>query len=172
MVNKPRATGFTPFWKAKRLDEMSRSEWESLCDGCGLCCLLKLEDEDDGAIAFTNVVCALLDSDICRCTDYENRRVRIPTCVQLTPDNIETIRWMPQTCAYRLVAEGADLYWWHHLISEDPETVHKAGVSVRGKVVSENDVCAGEIEDYIIGWLDEEEAEAFQLREPDRPVAR
>ena len=156
MVNGTKLIDSRPFWKAKQLHEMSRAEWESLCDGCGLCCLLKLEDEDDGAIAFTNVVCELLDDEACRCTDYDNRHTRVPTCVQLTADNIESIRWMPQTCAYRLVAEGADLYWWHPLVSNDPQSVHEAGVSVRGKVLSEKDVHPEEVEDYIIGWLDQD----------------
>ena len=113
---------------------MSSSEWESLCDGCGRCCLEKLEDEDNGKIYFTHVSCRLLDAGLCACKDYPNRQKKVPDCVRLTPENVRTLNWLPPSCGYRLVAEGHDLYWWHPLLSGDPNTVHEAGVSVRGRV--------------------------------------
>jgi uncharacterized cysteine cluster protein YcgN (CxxCxxCC family) len=122
-----------PFWKTKSLEEMSEAEWESLCDGCGKCCLIGLEDEDTAEIYLTDVACKLFDSGACKCSDYENRRKRVPDCVKLTPQNIDELNWLPKTCAYRLVAQGRDLFWWHPLVSGDPNTVHEARVSVRGK---------------------------------------
>ena len=113
---------------------MSNAEWESLCDGCARCCLEKLEDEDTGKIYFTHVSCKLLDSGLCACKDYPNRSDKVPDCVRLTPENVRTLNWLPPSCGYKLVAEGRDLYWWHPLISGDPNTVHEAGVSVRGRV--------------------------------------
>ena len=124
------------FWKTTPLEAMSPAEWESLCDGCGKCCLSKLEDEDTGDIYWTTVGCRLLDAGSCRCSDYPNRLALVSDCVGLTPDNVRSISWLPQTCAYRLVAEGDDLYWWHHLVSGSPQTVHDAGISVRGKVTA------------------------------------
>lgn len=141
-----------PFWKTKRLAEMSASEWESLCDGCARCCLLKLEDVDTDEIVFTNVACRLLDSGACRCSDYPNRNSRVPDCVPLDVKAVETLRWLPPTCAYRLVANGRDLYWWHPLVSGDPETVHAAGISVRGRTESEDDIPEEDLEDYIVSW--------------------
>ena len=141
-----------PFWKTKSLAEMTPAEWESLCDGCGRCCLMKLEDEDTGEIWFTDIACALLDRDACRCTDYRNRTARIPDCVALTPERIGMLSWLPPTCAYRLIDEGNDLYWWHPLVSRDPETVHSAGISVRGRTVAEADVPEAELEDHIVDW--------------------
>jgi uncharacterized cysteine cluster protein YcgN (CxxCxxCC family) len=142
-----------PFWRDKTLEEMSPGEWESLCDGCGRCCLVKLEDEDSGDIHYTSVGCALLDSAGCRCSDYPNRSDKIPDCVRLTPDAVRTLSWLPATCGYRLVAEGRDLPWWHPLVSGSPETVHQAGVSVRGRVdASEIDVPVMELVDYITQW--------------------
>lgn len=142
-----------PFWKTKRLDEMSRREWESLCDGCGKCCLHKLEDEATGAIAVTDVACAWLDVRTCRCTDYRNRQRNVPDCVKLTPQAIPKLAWLPETCGYRLVHEGKDLEWWHPLVSGDPETVHAAGMSVRGGAVSENAV--DDLEEHVTHWLEE-----------------
>jgi len=142
--------GDTPFWKAKRLDEMTRDEWESLCDGCAKCCLAKLEDEDTGEIAYTNVACRLLDLGTCRCTKYPVRSKYVPDCITLTPGNIAELRWMPSTCAYRLIAEGKDLPSWHPLVSGDPDSVHKRGLSVRGRAVPEDDVL--DLEDFIVGW--------------------
>ena len=121
------------FWKNKALAEMSEEEWESLCDGCGKCCLIGLEDEDTGEIYLTDVACKLLDGRTCRCKDYLNRKAFVPDCVKLTPENVPTLSWLPRTCAYRLVHEGRDLYPWHPLLTGDPESVHAANVSVRGK---------------------------------------
>jgi len=122
-----------PFWKKKTLAEMSPSEWESLCDGCGKCCLNKLEYDDTGEIDWTNVACRLLDHHSCRCKSYAMRKVFVEECVSLTPDNLAEIDWLPPTCGYRLVSEGRDLYWWHPLVSGDPDTVRQANVSVQGK---------------------------------------
>ncbi len=141
-----------PFWRRKPLGEMSRREWESLCDGCGKCCLVKLEDEDTGEIETTDVACRLLDIGTCRCTDYGHRKRRVPDCVRLTPDNIGALRWMPSTCAYRLLAEGGDLFDWHPLVSGDPETVHRAGVSLRGRAVSERRVRDEDLADRVVEW--------------------
>ncbi len=143
------------FWKTKPLSELSNREWEALCDGCGKCCLAKLEDEDTGDIYWTSVGCRLFDGATCRCHDYENRLARVPDCVQLTPENVGTIPWLPATCGYRLVAEGKDLLWWHPLISGDPETVHEAGISMRGRVKASEDDLA-QPEDYFSFILDEE----------------
>ena len=141
------------FWKTKTLEEMSSAEWESLCDGCARCCLEKLEDEDTGDIYFTHVSCRLLDAGLCACKDYANRSGQVPDCVRLTPDNVRTLNWLPPSCGYRLVAEGRDLYWWHPLISGDPNTVHDAGVSVRGRVQgTENEIPDCELEDHIVKW--------------------
>jgi len=139
-----------PFWKRKTLAEMTRKEWESLCDGCGRCCLLKIEDADTGAISYTDVACKLLDLGTCRCTKYARRTEFVKDCVVLTPNNLHELSWMPSTCAYRLVAEGKDLYWWHPLVSGDPETVHLAGISVRGRVVREARTI--DPEDRIVTW--------------------
>lgn len=139
-----------PFWKAKALGAMTRDEWESLCDGCGRCCLAKLEDEDTGEIAYTDVACRLLDLGSCQCTRYAARSRFVPDCITLTPENVGTIAWMPSTCAYRLVAEGRDLAWWHPLVSGDSETVHLAGVSVRNRVITERDTV--DLEDRIVTW--------------------
>jgi uncharacterized cysteine cluster protein YcgN (CxxCxxCC family) len=142
-----------PFWKRKPLDKMTNSEWESLCDGCGKCCLNKLEEEVTDRTYYTNVGCRLLDGETCRCRDYANRQEQVDDCVRLTPKSLKTITWLPPSCAYVLLAEGKDLYWWHPLVSGDPETVHAAGVSVRGRVyASEVNVPDSELEDYIVSW--------------------
>jgi len=147
----PRA-GFAPrFWETKRLDQMSEDEWEALCDGCGKCCLNKLEDEDSGDVALTRVACRLLDDATCRCAQYDIRHKFVPDCIVLKPSNIEShLYWMPATCAYRLLHEGKRLADWHPLISGTPETVHGAGVSMRGRTVSEFDVADDDWEDHII----------------------
>ncbi|MBX9596806.1 MAG: YcgN family cysteine cluster protein [Roseomonas sp.] len=139
-----------PFWRRKTLGAMTRPEWESLCDGCGRCCLHKLRDGETEELLWTHVACRLLDSQSCQCSDYANRKARVPDCVKLTPAKVATIDWLPPTCAYRLLAEGRDLPWWHPLVSGDPETVHKAGVSVRGRALAERD--AGALEDHIVAW--------------------
>lgn len=136
-----------PFWKTKTLEAMTRAEWESLCDGCGKCCLAKLEDEDSGEIHWTTVACRLFDAGACRCRDYTHRLEKVSDCVQLTPQNVRTISWLPKTCAYRLVAAGEDLKPWHPLVSGDPESVHRAGISMRGRITaSEDDL--DDAEDY------------------------
>jgi uncharacterized protein len=141
-----------PFWKTKSLAEMSQAEWESICDGCGKCCLSKLEDEDTGEIHWTSVACRLFDSGACKCRDYPNRTKKVHDCVQLTPDNVGTISWLPSTCAYRLVNEGKDLFPWHPLISGSPHSVHEAGVSVRGRVTAFEDDLAT-TDDYLLHML-------------------
>ena len=140
-----------PFWKRKTLSQMSEREWESLCDGCARCCLLKLEDADTRRIAYTDIACKLLDSGTCRCTDYKNRQRTVPDCIILSTKNVKSLNWMPTTCAYRLVAEGKELAWWHPLVSGDPNTVHQAGVSVRGRVIPEQR--GYDPEDRIIDWV-------------------
>lgn len=125
-----------PFWKTRTLEEMTAAQWESLCDGCGKCCMAKLQDADTDEIYWTSVACRLFDAATCRCTDYANRQAKVADCVKLEPGNVRTISWLPATCAYRLVAEGRDLYWWHPLVSGSRETVHEAGISMRGRVAA------------------------------------
>jgi uncharacterized protein len=141
-----------PFWKTKSLAEMNDTEWESLCDGCGLCCLNKLEDWDTGEIAWTKIHCQLLDGHTCRCKDYENRQKTVPDCIRLTLEEVNTITWLPPTCGYRLVRDGEDLKWWHPLVSGNPETVHEAGISARGQTVSEIGISVEDYEDYLVDW--------------------
>ena len=150
MAKRPRAEAKESYWRRKTLDQMTPSEWERLCDGCGKCCLHKLEYVDSGKIEVTNVACRLLDTDSCRCTDYRNRRRYVPDCIKLTPKRILALKWLPRTCAYRLVAEGKDLKWWHPLVSGDPDTVHRAGVSVRGRAIPEDE--AGPLEQHVVDW--------------------
>ncbi|MGD8309853.1 MAG: YcgN family cysteine cluster protein, partial [Chromatiales bacterium] len=144
-------TANTPFWRRKALDALEPAEWESLCDGCGKCCLHKLEDEDTREIRFTNVACRLLDAATCRCSDYANRSSRVPDCVTLTPEVLDDPYWLPATCAYRLVAEGKDLPDWHPLVSGDAMSVVRSGHSVCGRVVSELD--ADDLEHHLISWV-------------------
>jgi len=140
-----------PFWERKTLAEMTRSEWESLCDGCGRCCLHKLEDADTGEIHYTNVACRLLDLTTCRCRDYARRFALVDDCEALSPDNIASLGWLPATCAYRRLAEGHSLPSWHPLVSGDPDSVHRAGISVAALAVSEvevEDLCEHLIEGF------------------------
>ena len=152
MTDPIQRSGFAPkFWESKPLKKMSQAEWEALCDGCGKCCLNKLEDADTGAVALTRVACRLLDDATCRCAHYENRRTFVPDCINLTAQNIQDhLYWMPDTCAYRLLALEQPLPDWHPLCTGDTQTVHRAGVSVQEMTVSEMDVPEDEWEDYII----------------------
>ena len=150
---KPAPEDELPFWRRKAMKDMTQAEWESLCDGCGRCCLNKLMEEGTDRTFYTDVACKLLDGTSCRCTDYKNRSAKVKDCVTLTSRNINRISWLPPTCGYKLVAAGKDLYWWHPLVSGDPETVHQAGVSVRGKVgASEVEVADKDLEDHIVSW--------------------
>ena len=139
------------FWRDKSLEEMSPDEWEALCDGCGKCCLLKLEDEDTGRVTYTSLACRLLDDQTCRCGNYSLRKTLVPQCMVLTPELVRAeMSWMPRTCAYRLIAEGYDLYAWHPLVSGDPDSVHKAGISVQGWTTPEYEVELEEAPEYAI----------------------
>ncbi len=142
-----------PFWESKPLEALAPEQWEKLCDGCGRCCLVKLEDEDTGAVHFTDIACRLFDAGNCRCGDYARRRRRVRDCLKLTPDLARALHWLPPTCAYRLRAEGRQLAWWHPLVSGSTETVHEAGISVRGRVAaSETAVKLDDYPDHIVSW--------------------
>jgi uncharacterized protein len=143
------------FWTDKTLEDLTASEWEQLCDGCGKCCLSKLEDEDTGDIYWTTVSCRLFDEGTCRCKDYPNRLSLVPDCIGLTPEKVRGLPWLPSTCAYKLVAEGHDLYWWHHLVSGDRETIHEAGMSVRGHITA-NETELARVEDYFDHMVEDE----------------
>ncbi|MBK8630681.1 MAG: YcgN family cysteine cluster protein [Sphingomonadales bacterium] len=137
-----------PWWEELRLDQLDRAQWEALCDGCGLCCVHKLEDEETGEFLNTNVACRLLDRRTAQCSDYRNRRAHVPDCMRLTPRKLAEIDWLPETCAYVRVDAGMLLPEWHHLVCGDRDAVHRAGVSVRGWTVSEDDV--EHLEDHVI----------------------
>jgi uncharacterized cysteine cluster protein YcgN (CxxCxxCC family) len=140
------------FWENKTLAEMTTAEWESLCDNCGKCCLHKLEDEDTGEIAFTRVVCELIDLESCRCTRYSERTILVPDCIDLKQHDFAAYTWLPATCAYRLLTDGKPLPDWHPLISGTPESVKDAGVSITSYAIKESQV--DDLEDHIIAWLD------------------
>lgn len=139
-----------PFWKKKTLEEMNQEEWESLCDGCARCCQLKVEDEDTQEVFYTHVVCQYLDLDQCNCNCYQERSKLVPNCVQLTPARTNEFHWLPKSCAYRVISEGRDLEPWHPLLSGTSESVHEAGISVRNKVIPEQNVHPNDFEDFII----------------------
>ena len=145
-----------PFWKVKRLEEMSRAEWESLCDGCARCCMVKLEDEDTGDIYTTRLSCAMLHVRSCQCKNYPERFKLMPDCIEITVEKVRELAWLPASCGYRRVAEGRDLAWWHPLVSGSPETVHEAGISVRAVAMSEKRVKVENYERYIIGGFEGE----------------
>jgi uncharacterized cysteine cluster protein YcgN (CxxCxxCC family) len=141
-----------PFWETTRLEDMTHEQWESLCDGCAKCCLLKLEDEDTGEIAYTRLHCRLLDAETCRCANYAERKRHVPDCVTLTPQSVGDIKWMPESCAYRLVLEGKPLPDWHHLVCGDPDRIHELGHSVMGRTVSEDAVIEEDQIDWVVDW--------------------
>jgi len=142
------------FWETKCLDELNREEWEALCDGCGRCCLLKIEDQDSGDLFYTNVVCEFHDSEHCRCTAYQQRSLLVPDCLKVTPALARDAKWLPDSCAYRLLAEHKPLFDWHPLISGDPDSIHRADISVRDKVVSEKYVHPDELPEHLVHWFD------------------
>lgn len=147
-----------PFWETKSLTDMTPEQWESLCDGCALCCLNKIEDAETNIVHYTDVVCHLLDTDTCRCTRYEQRTKLVPECVKLTPQNLDQLPWMPPTCAYRLIYEKKPLPEWHPLISGQPSSVHVSGASVRGRCISEEFVHEDDLLARIVDWEDDDSA--------------
>lgn len=146
----------THFWEEKTLDQLTKSEWESLCDGCAKCCLHKLQDDETEEIHYTRVVCSLLDTGTCQCTDYANRSVKVPDCLQVTPallNDESALHWMPSTCAYRLLAENKPLPDWHPLLTGDKDSAVNAGQTMVGFAVSDADVADDEFEEYIIEFM-------------------
>lgn len=141
------------FWVQKSLQEMTQEEFEAVCDGCGKCCLHKLEDEDSGDVFYTKVACRFLDHNTCRCQSYATRQEKVPDCVVLTPATVAETYWLPETCAYRLLDQGLPLFDWHPLVSGDPDSVHRAGMSVANKVIAEESVDLDDLEDYVIRWV-------------------
>lgn len=141
-----------PWWKAKPLAEMTLDEWESLCDHCAKCCLIKLEDEEDGTVYYTDVACDLLDGGTCQCKDYKNRETLVPDCLRLTPDNLDQLYWMPPSCAYRLLYEGKNLPTWHHLVSGDKDSIKRTKQSIAGRFVYAADVDEKHWEEHVVTW--------------------
>ena len=139
-----------PFWETKTLAQMDQSQWESLCDGCGKCCLHKIEDEDSNEVFYTRIACTLLDVDSCRCRDYSNRIKKVPECLRLKPEDVSEFHWLPRTCAYRLISEGNKLESWHPLISGNTCSIHQAGISVREWAISESEVSEEEWFDHVL----------------------
>jgi uncharacterized cysteine cluster protein YcgN (CxxCxxCC family) len=148
MTSEPR------FWEARSLAELSRAEWESLCDGCARCCLHKLEDADTGDVFYTSIRCRYLDEDSCRCTDYANRSTLVPHCITLRAEDLADYHWLPPTCAYRLLARGEPLPDWHPLVTGDPDSVHRAGMSIRGRALSDEFVHPDGYDEHIINWVE------------------
>ena len=141
------------FWLEKAIEDLTPSEWESLCDFCSKCCLHKFIEPGKTEVLFTNVVCRYMDMETCKCSDYENRHENVPDCVLLTPKLAKGANWLPKNCAYRLVAEGKDIPWWHPLKTGNPESTRKTGNSVYGKVVSEDDIDPEDLEDMVVDWF-------------------
>ncbi|QFU76161.1 YcgN family cysteine cluster protein [Halioglobus maricola] len=141
-------------WWQRPLQELDREQWEALCDGCAKCCLHKLEDEDSGEVFYTKVRCRLLQEDNCQCTDYSRRSVLVPNCIQLEQGNVDELDWLPSTCAYRLRAAGEPLPDWHYLVSGSRETVHNAGVSIRGRAISDEYVHPDGYDEHIVTWVE------------------
>ncbi len=142
------------FWEQKTFEQMTPVEWESLCDGCGKCCLHKLEDEDNGDVYYTDIACRYLDKQQCQCSEYEQRQQLVPECLKLHPRDVEQFYWLPTTCSYRLLSEGQSLPVWHHLLSGDKNLIHQLGFSVKGRVVAETDVEQDQYEERIIQWVE------------------
>ena len=141
------------FWKNYPLDQLNQAEWEALCDGCGLCCLVKLEDDETQEVAYTKVACKLLDCKTARCSDYPNRLVHVTDCIQLTPEKLQSIHWLPPSCAYRRLNEGKNLPSWHYLNTGTRDSIIKARKSAAGRCVSETAVHEDDLEDYIVRWV-------------------
>ncbi|MEO1694192.1 MAG: YcgN family cysteine cluster protein [Pseudomonadota bacterium] len=161
MTHKNTEQSTSRFWEAKQLSEMTRDEWEKVCDGCGRCCLLKAEDEDTGEIHLTRLACRLLDRVSCRCGDYANRRTHVPDCIALTLTDVATLSWLPPTCGYRRLKEGRGLAWWHPLVSGTHQTVHDAGISVQGQCIAETEKRVEAMEDFIVApWPADTDAAA------------
>ena len=143
----------TNWWESTSLADMTREQWESLCDHCGKCCLIKLEDEDDGQVYYTDVVCDLFQDEDCHCSDYWNRETLVPTCVRLTQDNLDTINWMPPSCAYRSIQDEQGLPEWHHLVSGNKATIHQQGQSVKGRTIFEKEIKhADDYQEHVVEW--------------------
>lgn len=142
------------FWEEKTLAQMSTEEWEQICDGCARCCMIKLEDEDDGSVHHTSLVCHLLDIEACRCTRYAERHQLVRDCIEFTADLAGELDWLPSTCGYRRLAEGLPLLPWHPLLSGDPDSVHQAGISVRDRVIPVQLVHEDEHADHVIDWIE------------------
>ena len=141
------------FWQTQSLAQMTATQWESLCDGCGRCCLHKIEDEDTNKIYFTDVACRYLDEETCQCQHYGTRQALVPDCLTIHPDWGEKFNWLPQTCAYRLLSEGKPLFDWHPLISGDKNSVHLAGISIRGRAFRDDKIASKEMYKHIITWV-------------------
>jgi len=140
------------FWETKNLIDMNENEWESLCDKCGKCCVIKLEDFDTQQVHYTNVSCKLLCEKSASCKDYENRKSIVPDCIILSPDNLKDLKWMPETCAYKLLNEGKNLPYWHPLLSGNDKEIVKSGNSVKNRVTNENEIKIKNLPDYIFNW--------------------
>lgn len=142
----------SPFWERLSLADMNNAQWEALCDRCGRCCLEKLTDRRNGKVFYTSVVCPLLDTVSCQCRNYHHRHGIVPNCIGLTPRNLRSCRWLPRTCAYRLLLEGRTLPSWHPLVSGNPETVHEAGISIRGRHLHPLATGGAKLEAFIVDW--------------------